>query len=134
MCGGMIESPNSLYRRVPLCTALYRRVPPCTPLYRSTVQLYRSVPLCTAQRYTTEIFGRQNWWAARSLQSPPPPLSLQPWRSGSGPMPKKRKDRGRGPGTPKGRKTKYTTAERRQQNAGTCGSRTRFYSHPLRFR
>eukprot|EP00956_Cyclotella_meneghiniana_P023712 scaffold46697_cov72-Cyclotella_meneghiniana.AAC.1 len=30
-------------------------------------------------------------------------LLLQPWRSGSGPMPKKRKDRGRGPGTPKGR-------------------------------
>ena len=27
-----------------------------------------------------------------------------------------------------------TTAEPPQQNAGTCGSRTRFYSHPLRFR
>eukprot|EP00956_Cyclotella_meneghiniana_P018792 scaffold31625_cov65-Cyclotella_meneghiniana.AAC.8 len=40
-CGGMIESPNSLwYRRVPLCTTL------CTALYRSTVQLYRCVPLC----------------------------------------------------------------------------------------
>ena len=59
----MIESPNSFYR----CTAVYRCVPLCTALYRSTVQLYRSVPLCTAQRYTTEIFGGQNWWAARSL-------------------------------------------------------------------
>eukprot|EP00956_Cyclotella_meneghiniana_P040886 scaffold208411_cov46-Cyclotella_meneghiniana.AAC.1 len=55
-CGGMIESPNSLYR----CTTVYRyrSVPPCTAL----------CCMCTAQRYTTEIFGGQNWWAARSLQ------------------------------------------------------------------